>query len=128
MPVRDQGCVSKSGVTAGRDRHIFMEIDAKLADQLDKELRLGWNQNRVQAEIEAKRISEVNKQRHKSIEGLGQLTARIPMTAFHFWGQKLGYGCWNDQAFMDEFLRDNPKLRVNSGGTKEIHVGWTPSK
>lgn len=106
----------------------FMELDAKLADQLDKELRVGWNQNRVQAEIEAKRIGEINKQRHKSVEGLGQLKARIPMTAFHFWGQKLGYGCWNDQAFMDEFLRDNPELKVNSGGTKEISVGWTSGK
>jgi hypothetical protein len=28
---------------------------------------------------------------------------------------------------MDEFLRDNPECRVNSGGTKEIHVGWTPT-
>jgi hypothetical protein len=28
---------------------------------------------------------------------------------------------------MREFLRDNPECRVNSGGTKEISVGWVPS-
>ena len=33
---------------------------------------------------------------------------------------------WNDKAFMDEFLRDNPECKVNSGGVKEISVGWAP--
>ena len=107
---------------------IFMiQIEGEIAKQLDAELRAGWLRNQVEARVEAKKIAKTNTLRHKSVEGLGQLTARIPITAFHFWGQKLGYGCWNDQQFMDEFLRDNPELRVNSGGTKEIHVGWTPT-
>ena len=105
-----------------------MNIDGELGFQVEQELRRGWNRNRIEAAIDAKRIAGINQNRHKSVEGLGQLMARIPIDAYHFWGQKLGYGCWNDKAFMDEFLRDNPELRVNSGGTKEIHVGWTPSK
>lgn len=107
---------------------IFMiEIDGELAKQVETELRTGWLKNQIDARVEAKKIAKTNTIRHKSVEGLGQLTARIPVTAFHFWGQKLGYACWNDQQFMDEFLRDNPELRVNSGGTKEISVGWTPN-
>ena len=102
-------------------------IDTSLHGQLEKELRTGWQRNQIQAAVEARKFGKENAKRHKSIEGLGQLVARIPTTAYHFWGQKLGYGCWNDKEFMDEFLRDNPELRVNSGGTKEIHVGWTPS-
>lgn len=102
-----------------------MEITGEIAKQLEQELRTGWNKNRVDAAIEAGRFAKENAKRHKSVEGLGQLIARIPTTAYHFWGQKLGYECWNDKAFMDEFLRDNPELRVNSGGTKEIQVGWT---
>lgn len=105
----------------------MIELDGELAHKLDHELRTGWKKNRIEAEINAKKISALNKEKHRSIEGLGQLVARIPATAFHFWGQKLGYECWNDKAFMDEFLRDNPELRVNSGGTKEISVGWTPT-
>lgn len=105
----------------------MIELEGQLADQVEKELRLGWNKNRVQAAIESKRLGKINEVRHRSVEGLGQLKARIPMTAFHFWGQKLGYSCWNNQEFMDEFLRDNSHLKVNSGGTKEIHVGWVPS-
>lgn len=107
---------------------IFMiEIDDKSAHQLEKELRTGWERNRVEAAVEAKQLAKFNQERHKSVEGLGQKIATIPGHAYHFWGQKLGYACWNDKAFMNEFLRDNPECKVNSGGTKEIHVGWTPS-
>jgi hypothetical protein len=105
----------------------MITIPTDLVPQLEQELRKGWQKNRVEAEVQAKQNEKINKQKHRSIEGLGQLTARIPPTAYHFWGQKLGYECWNDKAFMDEFLRDNPECRVNSGGTKEIHVGWTPT-
>lgn len=105
----------------------MIEIDCNLAGQLEKELRTGWNRNRIQAEIQKKKTTEVNVQRHKAVDGLGALVARIPPTAYHFWGQKLGYACWNDKQFMHEFLRDNPECRVNSGGTKEIQVGWQPS-
>jgi hypothetical protein len=105
----------------------MITIPTDLVPQLEEELRRGWQKNRIEAQVQAKQGEKLNRQRHKSIEGLGQLTARIPPTAYHFWGQKLGYECWNDKAFMDEFLRDNPECRVNSGGTKEIHVGWTPT-
>ena len=116
-------------MTAGRDRHNFfmISIDPSLVPQLEKELKAGFQRNRVRAEIEAKQNAAANKQRHKSVEGLGQLMARIPGDAYHFWGQKLGYGCWEDKGFLREFLRDNPELRVNSGGTKEISVGYTPT-
>jgi hypothetical protein len=105
----------------------MIEIDGELSVQLEKELRNGWQKNRVDAAIDAKRAAKYTHMRHKSVEGLGQKIASIPTTAFHFWGQKLGYGCWEDKAFMREFLRDNPQCRVNSGGTKEISVGWVPS-
>ena len=105
----------------------MIQIDGELGAAVERELRTGWHKNRVEATIQSKQIAKVNQDRHKSVEGLGALTARIPPTAYHFWGQKLGYACWNDKAFMKEFLRDNPECRVNSGGTKEIHVGWVPS-
>lgn len=105
----------------------MFNIDPSLVGDLEKELRTGWNKNRVDAEIQSKKTAKLNNERHKSIEGLGALKARIPPTAYHFWGQKLGYDCWNDKGFMREFLRDNPDCRVNSGGTKEIMVGYVPS-
>lgn len=103
-----------------------MNIPEHLHKKLDEELRKGWERNRVQAAVEARNNARFNQERHRSVNGLGQKIATIPGNAYHFWGQKLGYGCWNDKQFIDEFLRDNPECRVNSGGTKDIHVGWMP--
>lgn len=105
----------------------MFNIDPALVGDLEKELRTGWNRNRIEAEIQCKKTEKLNRQKHRAIEGIGALKARIPPTAYHFWGQKLGYDCWNDNGFMREFLRDNPECKVNSGGTKEISVGWVPS-
>ena len=33
---------------------------------------------------------------------------------FHYWGQRLGYECWDDPEFLREYLRDNPDSRVNA--------------
>lgn len=105
----------------------MIEINAELAESLEREFRLGWLKNRVDAEVKAKQAQKFARLRHKSVEGLGQKIASIPGEAFHFWGHKLGYECWDDRGFMKEFLRDNPECRVNSGGTKEISVGWVPA-
>ena len=105
----------------------MIAIDPSMASTLEAEFRRGWQMKRVKAEIDSKTASKYTQMRHKSVEGLGQKVASIPGDAYHFWGQKLGYDCWNDKQFMSEFLRDNPQCRVNSGGTKEISVGWVPS-
>lgn len=33
---------------------------------------------------------------------------------YHYWGQRLGYECWDDDQFVREFLRDNPAARVKN--------------
>lgn len=33
---------------------------------------------------------------------------------YHYWGQRLGYECWNNEEFVREYLRDNPDSRVNA--------------
>jgi len=40
----------------------------------------------------------------------------IDPASYHFWGQKLGYECWDDAGFRREYLRDNPVARVKSAG------------
>lgn len=49
-----------------------------------------------------------------NIEGVGRLKARIPIEAWHYWGQRLGYECWEDKQFLDEFLRDNPETAIRN--------------
>lgn len=51
----------------------------------------------------------------KSADGFGgEVGVMIHPEVFHHWGQKLGYQCWNDKQFINEFLRDNPEARVKS--------------
>lgn len=88
----------------------MISIPSDIVPQLEKELKTGFQRNRVRAEVEAKQNAVANSQRHKSIEGLGQLMARIPGDAYHFWGQKLGYGCWEDKGFLKEFARQ-PRMQ-----------------
>lgn len=100
-------------------------IPAELNRVLDRELRTGDLQTRLLqrqacAEREAKQIAR-NNPRLRSMEGVGRLRMSIPADAFHFWGQKLGYDCWQSKEFLREFERDNPGLKRNSGGTKMQH-------
>lgn len=99
-----------------------------LTPALEAELRRGFHMGRVRAQVEAKQTAKLNAMQHRALNGVGALLARIPADAYHFWGQRLGYECWQDKQFLHEFLRDNPDCRVNTGGTKEIQVGYVPSR
>ena len=63
----------------------------------------------------------------KSVDGIGRLRMRVDPTLYHYWGHKLGYGCWKDSQFLREVERDNPEVRVKSGGTR-LQVGFEGAK
>lgn len=44
----------------------------------------------------------------------GEVKMMIHPTSYHYWGQRLGYQCWEDKQFCAEYLRDNPEARVRS--------------
>jgi hypothetical protein len=44
----------------------------------------------------------------------GEVQMQVHPQFFHYWGQRLGYDCWEDPQFVREFLRDNPEARVKS--------------
>ena len=71
-------------------------------------------------------IAREHNVQHRSVDGLGRLRMVVTPDAFHYWGRRLGYECWRDKQFLDEFERDNPAVRVKCGGTK-VQVGYTPS-
>ena len=66
--------------------------------------------------------------RESHTTSFGQHKARIEPTSYHYWGKRLGYGCWNDRKFMKEYLRDNPESRVKSAGGKKAQVGYGGKK
>ena len=64
------------------------------------------------------RLARENNVEHRSIDGLGQPRLSITPEAYHYWGQRLGYQCWSDKQFLNEFERDNPACRIKSKGTR----------
>jgi hypothetical protein len=96
-------------------------IDAlrKIADDEHAALRV---QARIEQELAAKHLG-IGVEKRRSIDGLGRLRMEIDPYAHHYWGSRLGYGCWKDKQFLHEFERDNPACRVDSGGTK-LQVGY----
>lgn len=91
--------------------------DAGFLKELEDEFRTGWNREENMAFKEQAEVASVQQER-RFIDGIGQCTMSIHPTAYHYWGQRLGYGCWRDKQFRKEFARDNPSVRVKSRSAK----------
>jgi hypothetical protein len=108
----------------------MLEVDiSALPDEVRRELIQGEHFRRVADMEDAwKRQDEIAREagEHRSMDGLGRVRMMVDPTAFHYWGQRLGYQCWNDSQFLREFERDNPAVRVKCGGTR-VMTGWTPA-
>lgn len=90
-------------------------IPSHLRKEVERELLLGWRMSEVKAQHQAKSIANFGHNNEvKAIDGVGVLKARIPPDAYHYWGHRLGYECWSDKQFFNEFLRDNPEVAVRN--------------
>jgi hypothetical protein len=104
------------------------DLPGAMRAQVIEELCNGINKDWVNAGIQQRKIAyQTNEIDRKSIDGIGRMRMRIDPTLYHYWGTKLGYDCWKDNQFLNEVERDNPEVRVKSGGTR-LQVGWSGSK
>lgn len=58
----------------------------------------------------------------QNAEGIGQFKGDVPAQSFHYWGKRLGYQCWKDPKFVNEFFRDNPQYAVRHDKDKPFFV------
>lgn len=59
----------------------------------------------------------------------GEVTMRVHPLFWHYWAQRLGAECWNDKAFVREFLRDNEAVRVkNVRPNLTVTCNWEGAK
>lgn len=65
-----------------------------------------------------------NRRRVQDRDGGGEYTLQVHPVSYHYWGQRLGYDCWEDAQFVREYQRDNEYARVQSVSDKPT-VGWT---
>ena len=99
------------------------ELDADAAEGVLTEFQRGWELELVMAKVRQQRIAEATQRiEHAAIEGIGTMTMQIDPFAFHYWGQRLGYDCWQDPEFKREFQRDNPEVRVRNVARKQTIV------
>lgn len=90
-------------------------IPSHLRKEVERELITGWRMQEAASYHQAKQFAAFNHANAaKSIDGVGELKARIPISAIHYWGNRLGYECWNDEQFVNEYIKDNPEIAVNN--------------
>jgi hypothetical protein len=67
---------------------------------------------KVQAVLRQAEIARVlEKTGSVKSDGLGQLIGRVDARTFMRWWQE-HRGCWQDEGFIKEFLKDNPQCRA----------------
>ena len=104
------------------------DLPGDLRSQVVNEFKTGYRKEWVNAGIQQKKIAkQTSINDFKSVDGIGRLRMRVDPTLYHYWGHKLGYGCWKDSQFLREIERDNPEVRVKSGGTR-LQVGFEGAK
>lgn len=90
-------------------------VPAHLRDRVEQELLRGWRMNEVKAKSVAKQSAIFhNSNAAKSIEGIGEKLASIPLDSYHYWAHRLGPDCWKDDEFVNDFIRDNPEVAVRN--------------
>lgn len=104
-------------------RQIAEALPSELTKEFHEELRTGWGMKKVKAAHDLKWAAKANhKGDARTVEGMGQLMARIPPESYYFWCIKLGPDCWKDKGFLREFLRDNPECIVKSTSKTQVLV------
>lgn len=96
---------------------LIESLPGDLSREVINELCHGWKAQEVLAAKEQLEVAQAQPAR-TWMEGLGQVRMSVTATAYHYWGQRLGYACWRDKKFLAEYERDNPEVRVKSVARK----------
>lgn len=104
-------------------RQLSEAVPEQLTQEFHRELRTGWELKKVKAKHDQAWMGKLNHQGvDRSVDGIGQLIGRIHPDSYHFWGMKLGYNCWKDKGFLNEYFRDNPECVVKTQAKTQILV------
>jgi hypothetical protein len=96
-----------------------------LTDAVVRELREGRMLKMIEAQKLQRMAAKAGGERFTM--SCGEMRFQVQPEFFHYWGQRLGYECWDNKEFVREFLRDNPECRVKNIARKPtITVGYVP--
>ena len=92
---------------------VLREVKERLKEHQLRRLRAAVRPQRLAAGLGGERTTGPDK----------RVLFSIRPEFYHYWGQRLGYECWEDEQFVREMQRDNPEIRVRCH-TGNIMVGW----
>lgn len=98
--------------------------ERQLLDALHADLIRGEHARAVLAEAEMRRVAEFNRQvgEHRTVDGVGQLIARIPLDTFLHWCATQGTEFWYHQDSIDFLAARNPGMLVETARKPTIIV------
>lgn len=99
------------------DANATLDIFGITFEDVRRELEARLLAKRARCEREMALAAKANGER-KILRGRegdgGEVKMMIHPASYHYWGQRLGYECWEDPQFCREYLRDNPAARVRT--------------
>lgn len=102
---------------------VQLDIDPGTEAALEKLARAEWIHEELIAQTTIDRMGREFREA-KRLDGLGDLTRRVPTFAYHDWAKKLGsYACWRDKGFTKYFDRIAPECLVKAQSAKTM-VGY----
>jgi len=105
---------------AGRSRSFQRTADWMFKSE-EGLARMIQHQKRKWAQFMRDNAASADKEQRKTVDGLGQLTAEIPLHFFLQW-ENAERGCWKDKNFVAEFKRDNPEVVVQRPVSNTVRV------
>ena len=98
------------------------DVPVQAREEVARSSSLGWYRDalklmsqRQQSEMfaEIRAIGRENRKiERKSVNGLGLPYARIPLSVIEHFKVLYGDDCWQDQAFMEDFLRHHRECKI----------------
>ena len=103
--------------------HVLNSLPSDVREKTAEHLRQRVLSERNSIAANAKAIAADNSSKeYGHIEGMGAMTASIDPASYHYWHNREP-GCWSDEQFVREYLRDVPEARVKNKSQK-IQVGY----
>lgn len=115
------GAEQEDGFDPGDSAEANLALLGVKLEDVQRELHYRFLKRAEKALKIQRRAARENGERRilRSPDGGGEFHFQVHPVFYHYWGQRLGYSCWDHGSdFVREFIRDNPEVRIRSVSEK----------
>jgi hypothetical protein len=99
------------------------DITQEVRDKLAQAHIDSYERRHAEAIQRQREIAKHNQDR-RSVNGMGRPVMEVDNKVYQEWTKREGKEIWKDPDFRKYMARNNPELRVKSGGTGKTQVGY----